>query len=139
MTTLSTKERYARFLESEFWKELSRRKRCIITRCERCGSHRDLQCHHTFYREDWYDTILSDLEVLCRPCHEKHHKVQKLRIPTMPRPLRNKKVRGKFAEFLRKKKKLQSKARSLGKPLKSWDMFRCTPIHHWTKRGTSSN
>jgi hypothetical protein len=138
MTTLSSTERYALFLASEFWKELSRRTRLIVGRCERCGCRHNLQSHHRFYRENWYDTTLSDLEVLCRPCHEKAHGKPIAVRPVQP-PRRKKKPRGKFLEFLRKKKKLQAKARSLRKPLKHWDTFRCTPIHHWQNRGASSN
>lgn len=70
---MTPKERYAEFLKSEFWIGLSRRKRRMVGRCERCGGRRYLQAHHRFYREDWFQTELGDLEVLCRRCHAKHH------------------------------------------------------------------
>lgn len=116
MTTLSSKERYALFLESDFWKELSRRKRLIVGRCERCGCRNNLQSHHRFYRENWFDTILSDLEVLCRRCHENHH--QKKAFPAgstsrTRRQARRKAHMARFREMLQRKKKLQTKARRL--------------------------
>lgn len=61
------------FLESEWWKDLSRRKRLIKGKCEQCGCEERLQSHHVRYPANWFDTTLSDLKVLCRGCHEKEH------------------------------------------------------------------
>lgn len=68
-----TKENYALFLESPFWKELSARKRAAVGKCETCGSKSNLQAHHHRYPSNWWESSESDLTVLCRPCHEKTH------------------------------------------------------------------
>lgn len=76
MTYLDTRELYGLFLGSDFWVNLSRNKRRQIGKCERCGSVSRLESHHKFYRENWFDTLPDDLEVLCRGCHEKQHGIQ---------------------------------------------------------------
>lgn len=68
-----TKENYEKFLESDFWKELSRRKRKKVGKCEECGSRKRLQCHHKEYPDHWWRTTERMLEVLCRSCHEARH------------------------------------------------------------------
>lgn len=73
MIFLDPKELYSMFLDSDWWISLSRRKRSLVGRCERCSSTDRLQSHHLLYRDNWFDTLLEDLEVLCRPCHEKEH------------------------------------------------------------------
>lgn len=76
MIFASAKELYGMFVRSSWWIELSRRKRKIIRQCEECGSTSRLSCHHTVYPENWFDTKLWDLKVLCWPCHEKKHPQQ---------------------------------------------------------------
>lgn len=63
---------YRKFLQSDFWKELSARVK-RGKRCEKCKSRRNLQSHHKVYPEDWYQTKESDLQVLCRRCHAAEH------------------------------------------------------------------
>lgn len=69
----STKELYRMFLDSDFWRDLSSRKRELVGRCEACGETRRLQAHHKRYPNNWFDTTLDDLTVLCRFCHERKH------------------------------------------------------------------
>lgn len=79
---------YRKFLKSKFWTELSRERRKLIGKCERCGSTENLNCHHKFYRKDWYETQSEDLEVICRYCHRHEHCRVPLRIFYYPdRPL----------------------------------------------------
>lgn len=73
LTWASTRELYELFLESAWWRELSRSKRWNVGQCERCHGGIKLQSHHKVYRENWFDTVEEDLEVLCRDCHEKEH------------------------------------------------------------------
>lgn len=74
MTVLSTKELYGLFLDSEWWRRLTReKKRSVGNRCELCGGVAALQSHHVFYRPNWFDTQMEDLLVLCRKCHKKTH------------------------------------------------------------------
>jgi 5-methylcytosine-specific restriction endonuclease McrA len=68
-----TRKAYLKFLASDFWIELSQRKKGIEGKCEECGSTNGLSAHHLFYRENWYDTQIGDLKVLCRSCHRKAH------------------------------------------------------------------
>ncbi len=70
---MTGKQAYRRFLQSDFWKGLSAKHKATSKGCERCGSRDRLQSHHKFYREDWYQTEIGDLEVLCRKCHRKAH------------------------------------------------------------------
>lgn len=74
-TILHTKELYALFLDSDFWRQLaSQARKAAGNKCQRCGvTGVILQAHHKFYRENWFDTQLSDLECLCRDCHRKEH------------------------------------------------------------------
>jgi hypothetical protein len=76
MTYLDGKELYELFLESKWWRDLSRRKRRSVGKCEVCGTTERLQSHHKFYRENWFDTQEGDLRVLCRQCHKKEHGIE---------------------------------------------------------------
>lgn len=82
MIQATTKELYAMFLESRWWIDLSRTKRRKIGQCERCGNTNRLQSHHRFYRENWFETQLEDLQVLCRRCHENEHGLVKESVPS---------------------------------------------------------
>ena len=73
---MSARAVYRAFLKSEFWKELSGRKKASVGECERCGNVERLQCHHKVYRSDWYDTEEEDLEVLCSRCHKEEHGIR---------------------------------------------------------------
>lgn len=39
--------------------------------CLRCGATKNLVIHHKNF--DHYDNVLSNLEVLCNPCHSRLH------------------------------------------------------------------
>ena len=93
------KAEYARFLQSDFWINLSRTKRDQIGRCQHCGSKRHLQAHHVFYRSDWYQTQLADLKVLCRVCHEIEHGIRPKLKP--PQPTRRKRRHKKQPKWMR--------------------------------------
>lgn len=64
---------YRAFLRTEFWKNLTIEKKASVGRCERCPEVDGLQSHHIFYRSDWFETELGDLEVLCEACHQEEH------------------------------------------------------------------
>lgn len=61
------------FLDCDWWRALSRRKRKGVGRCERCHTKKRLQAHHKHYPDNWFDTTEADLEVLCRKCHKQEH------------------------------------------------------------------
>lgn len=70
----SAKQAYREFLDSNFWKKLSReKKKSVGNRCERCGGSKRLQAHHRHYLDDWHETTLDDLIILCRVCHATEH------------------------------------------------------------------
>lgn len=72
---MTAAERYQEFLRSQFWLELSVQKKAGVTHCEDCGKRAgSLECHHLFYRDNWYDTKISDLIVICWKCHQRRHR-----------------------------------------------------------------
>lgn len=127
MTYLSTRELYQMFLTSDWWHELSRMKRESVGRCESCKSPDNLQAHHSFYRENWFDTILTDLQVLCRRCHCAHH--------GKPMPKR-KLFKHRIINGKRVKRK---KGPGVGKALKHWQTFNTSRKPNYVNRGSSTN
>ena len=77
----SRKREYREFLKSDFWKKLSSEKRRLVGRCEQCRSTNGLQSHHVRYPDNWHDSTLEDLKVLCRKCHAKEHGITLLETP----------------------------------------------------------
>lgn len=73
MIWASTKELYAMFLESDWWRNLSTKKKRRVGKCEQCGTKKHLTSHHIRYPENWFDTKQEDLKVLCWPCHRATH------------------------------------------------------------------
>jgi hypothetical protein len=71
------KKAYRAFLKTAFWVSLSSQKKRLVPACERCGSESLLESHHRFYRDNWFETKLEDLEVLCSECHGKEHGIVK--------------------------------------------------------------
>lgn len=148
VTYIDAKEAYRLFLMSEFWIGLSSRKRNQAKKCERCGSRKKLQSHHKFYRDNWFDTVIEDLECLCRKCHRKHHGITNEPvteanpdrpvpfIKPKPKPLFHKKKRRR-----RRNKRTYGEARGIiesMKPVRPW-YYNPKPSSKWTSRGTSSN
>jgi len=60
------------YLKSDHWKQLRSKKLDLTPHCERCPSCAQLDVHHRNYR-NLYDVLLSDLETLCRGCHDEEH------------------------------------------------------------------
>lgn len=72
-----TKAEYAEYLQSPHW-QLTRAAALerACHRCQLCNSSKRLQVHHrTYVRLGNEDP--TDLTVLCRGCHEKHHGIEK--------------------------------------------------------------
>ena len=68
---------YKKYLRSKEWQDV--RERLFKARgraCEHCGSGDDINVHHKHYGS-LYREKLKDLEVLCKPCHRKVHKLVK--------------------------------------------------------------
>lgn len=65
--------RYRRYLRSEHWRSLRRQViRRSGGRCERCGRSGRLEVHHVTYVRRGRE-LPSDLQVLCRDCHDEAH------------------------------------------------------------------
>lgn len=79
------------YLNSEHWKNLRTEKLSQISFCEKCKSINHLDVHHINYR-GLYDVKLSDLQVLCRMCHEKEHLKRKPQKQNLKILNRNKKA-----------------------------------------------
>jgi 5-methylcytosine-specific restriction endonuclease McrA len=68
---------YRHYLQSRRWKAKRKKKlKKVGYRCESCGVVQQkgvtLDVHHLSYKRVTKER-LSDLQVLCRGCHEKHH------------------------------------------------------------------
>lgn len=151
----SAKEAYLMFLKSDFWINLTRRKCKQAGRCNRCGSRKKLQSHHKFYRNHWFDTIIEDLECLCRNCHRNHHGIKTEPVtesyPSIPVPVVNpvskpwvpkkKKRRKRRKNEWTGKKRTYTEARQIieaFKPVRPW-YYNNKPSNKWSSRGNSSN
>jgi 5-methylcytosine-specific restriction endonuclease McrA len=63
--------RYDGYVRGNKWRNMRRDMfRLRGERCERCGYQHELQLHHKTY-ERLGRELISDLEVLCKGCHEK--------------------------------------------------------------------
>jgi 5-methylcytosine-specific restriction endonuclease McrA len=69
------------YLQSKHWKKIRRDKilqeRGVCAYCGEChvmygGNLHFVDVHHLTYRRIWHER-LSDLKLLCRPCHKKEH------------------------------------------------------------------
>lgn len=64
---------YESYLTTKSWRTTRDRARRLANyRCQRCGTTRDLEVHHKTYKRLGAE-LDSDLEVLCRGCHNSHH------------------------------------------------------------------
>lgn len=70
---------YADYINtSEHWKQLRIEKFNQVGRkCQCCGSERSIHVHHINYK-NFTDCDISDLAVLCRPCHQLFHEALKV-------------------------------------------------------------
>lgn len=66
---------YQKYLESDHWKRL---KKETFTRdgwkCIKCGRDENLQGHHRKYRAVLTQCTVLDIQTLCEPCHNEHHR-----------------------------------------------------------------
>ena len=108
---MNRRKAYREFLKTEFWINISKFKRSQVGMCESCGSPEHLQCHHKFYRENWFDTRLEDLVVLCRSCHRKEHGITRVRFMICRGDVR-------FSRFVHWVDRLTSRIITTGKRLK---------------------
>lgn len=68
---------YTEYLLTDHWKNLRQQKlKSAKFRCELCFSPNSLQVHHKTYERRGAE-LLTDLIVLCRPCHARHHGKEK--------------------------------------------------------------
>ncbi len=65
---------YKRYMRSDAWAAIRDVKlACAAHKCERCGKRARLDVHHLTYDRFGGDERMTDLQVLCRPCHNKAH------------------------------------------------------------------
>ena len=65
---------YNRYMRSDAWAAIRDVKLSIAAyECEKCGSRETLHVHHLTYDRFGGDERMTDLQVLCRPCHNKAH------------------------------------------------------------------
>lgn len=64
---------YRDYLHSRWWYfKRNQKLDSVNRRCARCRSRKNLEVHHLHYRTLWHERH-TDLEVLCRTCHEAVH------------------------------------------------------------------
>ena len=66
------------YLKSEHWQILRKEKLEYVSSCEKCGNKDSLDVHHKNYKQ-LYDVMLTDLQVLCRNCHNQIHLKKKIK------------------------------------------------------------
>ena len=67
------RERYENYIHSSKWRR--RRARALMLgnyQCAKCGAKRNLHVHHLSY-EHFTKELDSELQVLCRKCHQEVH------------------------------------------------------------------
>lgn len=65
---------YKRFMRSDTWAAIRDAKLSIAAyECEKCGARDSLHVHHLTYDRFGGDERMTDLQVLCRPCHNQAH------------------------------------------------------------------
>jgi 5-methylcytosine-specific restriction endonuclease McrA len=74
-------KKYNAYLKSDEWAQLKidlfeRRGR----ECEKCGRKNWLQVHHLHYKNVFKEEP-GDLQILCKPCHDKEHTSEKRKRP----------------------------------------------------------
>lgn len=114
---LTQKEWYATvYMQSLHWRELKAKAYEQYGRkCNRCASTRNLQVHHKKYRSI-YDVEVSDLEILCKNCHQKEHDKDPIPRPKKVKERKVKRKRGKKKKSqCRKFQRMQAMAR------RDWD------------------
>ena len=68
------RERYNEFMQSEEWRDLRTVMLDIYNhQCDVCGATEDLHVHHLTYERFGGDERTTDLQVLCKTCHERAH------------------------------------------------------------------
>lgn len=66
--------KYDTYMQSLVWAGIRRRKlERSHYQCEQCGTSKRLEVHHLTYERFGGDERMTDLQVLCKPCHEKAH------------------------------------------------------------------
>lgn len=68
------------YLQSPLWQkkrqEALARYGCICARCQRHGT----DVHHKTYARVGGGELMTDLEILCRGCHDAHHRVERITV-----------------------------------------------------------
>lgn len=68
-----SRDKYTEYLFSNWWKSKRKQKLGSVNYlCEKCGSNKQLQVHHLHYKSLGREKN-TDLQVLCRACHEYCH------------------------------------------------------------------
>ncbi len=70
---------YKEYIQSDEWKEKSKKWILEAGACERCSSGYGLTCHHKDYKNLGHERR-KDVMVLCWNCHKKYHRVGDKRI-----------------------------------------------------------
>jgi hypothetical protein len=65
---------YQEFLNTKYWKTITRQKKYFEPRCKKCGRIERLETHHPDYDIRGYEMYrMNELVVLCHGCHTNEH------------------------------------------------------------------
>lgn len=72
---MNSKQRYAEYLKTDYWKEVSSRVKARAGwKCQLCNSQHDLIAHHRTYEHRGKELDhLDDLTCICNRCHQVFH------------------------------------------------------------------
>lgn len=71
---MKSRRTYQKYLRSSQWKQKRRQAFELFgKKCKKCGATNRLEINHKHYRNIYNEDITNDLEVLCAPCHRRHH------------------------------------------------------------------
>ncbi len=75
---MKRRKSYAEYLKSKHWRTKRQEALDYYGSVCTCGSTSNLQVHHRTY-ENLGNESMGDLSVLCKTCHEEHHKIESVK------------------------------------------------------------
>lgn len=113
------KKKYHDYLLSPEWKQF--RKDAFVhygRKCTKCSKTKNLQIHHHHYRNIFHE-LMDDVTVLCKACHEAHHKIEKIPKKKAEKRIKKSKSKRRHEKSAYRSWKSKSKRPKVWKPVKT--------------------